>query len=65
MSVVEFSVAVPPARIRWQSLALAAAYSCGRAEPDAVYCWGDNGDAQLGLGNTEAESKPTLVSISP
>jgi alpha-tubulin suppressor-like RCC1 family protein len=60
--VVEFSVAVPPARIRWQSLALAGDYSCGRAAPDDVYCWGDNSDAQLGLGDSEVRSEPTLVS---
>jgi alpha-tubulin suppressor-like RCC1 family protein len=37
-----------------------ARHACARVE-DRVYCWGANGNGQLGLGDTDPRSLPTLV----
>ncbi|MFO7565581.1 MAG: hypothetical protein R6X02_23260 [Enhygromyxa sp.] len=38
-------------------------FSCALAESGAVYCWGDNHDGQLGLGDFERRERPTKVEL--
>lgn len=44
-------VANPPGgAVRWLEVAAGASHSCGRSSTGAVYCWGDDGEGQLGIG---------------
>ncbi|HVI02214.1 MAG TPA: hypothetical protein VM869_26050 [Enhygromyxa sp.] len=36
-------------------------FSCALAESGAVYCWGDNGHGQLGVGDLDRRARPTQV----
>jgi alpha-tubulin suppressor-like RCC1 family protein len=38
-------------------------HSCARTSAGAVYCWGQNLDGQLGLGDLTSRSGPTLVPL--
>ncbi len=35
----------------WKSVALGAAHTCGIQDDDTMWCWGDNSDGRLGLGD--------------
>lgn len=37
-------------------------YNCGITSAGAAYCWGDNSNGQLGVGDTSQRLVPTLVS---
>jgi alpha-tubulin suppressor-like RCC1 family protein len=50
--------------VRFQEIALGAAYSCGvdvSSPQPATYCWGENDRGQLGNGSTEATLVPARV----
>ena len=36
-------------------------YTCGITTNDAIYCWGWNGEGQLGIGSLESRTSPALV----
>lgn len=36
-------------------------FSCALGESGALYCWGDNGHGQLGVGDLERRTRPTRV----
>ncbi len=44
------------------SVAAGSAHTCGLAADSTVWCWGDNGDGQLGDGTYEVRLVPTQVS---
>ena len=45
----------------WASVTAGAAFTCGLNEVGKIYCWGTNGNGQLGDGTTAAKSAPTPV----
>src|SRR5271168_5032757 len=65
----ERSIAVPtevaglPADSRINSVSTSDSSTCALSNAGEVYCWGNNSDAQLGVGNTPNSSKiPVRVS---
>jgi alpha-tubulin suppressor-like RCC1 family protein len=40
-------------------------HTCAITQNDSLYCWGANGNGQLGIGNTDQKIGPTLVSTLP
>ncbi|MFU8803996.1 MAG: Ig-like domain-containing protein, partial [Bradymonadaceae bacterium] len=60
------STSEPPARVvtqlRFVSLSLGAAHSCGLTRAGAAHCWGSGTDGRLGTGQTARETEPTPVS---
>lgn len=47
-----------------QSMAMGEDHTCVINVDRDLYCWGDNGDGQLGTGNTNNQATPTPVSKS-
>lgn len=47
-----------------KKLLLETDYSCMIASDDKVYCWGDNGDGQLGNGSTTPSTTPVAVNMT-
>jgi hypothetical protein len=47
--------------VSFQSLSLGTTYSCGITAAAATYCWGFNGQGELGDGTTTTRLTPTLV----
>ena len=45
------------------SLAAGTAHTCALANDYTVWCWGWNGNGQLGIGSTTNKSSPTLVNL--
>jgi alpha-tubulin suppressor-like RCC1 family protein len=45
----------------WTQLALGAAHSCGFDTLQQLFCWGDNAQSQLGLGDQRARNTPTEI----
>ncbi len=48
----------------WQSILIRASGTCGIANSDQAYCWGDGSYGQLGSGSTSSQSTPVLVDNS-
>ena len=49
---------------RWTAALSSGNYfSCGIKDYGALWCWGRNGDGQLGLGNTSSQSLPAVNDI--
>ncbi len=46
----------------WNALAIGDAQSCGVRSDDTLWCWGDNNEGQLGLGDNSDRDRPTQVS---
>ena len=42
-------------------IALGGAHSCAKVGGGAVYCWGFNGNGQLGVGDKTIRLVPTLT----
>jgi alpha-tubulin suppressor-like RCC1 family protein len=47
--------------LRFQSLALAETFTCGLAPTGEAWCWGDNGDGQLGAAVKRRSPQPVAV----
>ncbi len=45
----------------WTMLSAGSKVSCGLRSDGTVWCWGDNGSGQLGIGNVIAKSSPIQV----
>ena len=48
----------------WKHVAVGTYHACAIASDDSTYCWGDNGNGQLGTGNNTWYKSPTLVSTA-
>lgn len=46
----------------WATVAAGQNHTCAIRADGSLWCWGDNPDGQLGLGDTEPRFDPTLVS---
>ncbi|OLE23749.1 MAG: hypothetical protein AUG44_21335 [Actinobacteria bacterium 13_1_20CM_3_71_11] len=46
----------------WTSVAVGYQHTCGVQVGRSVWCWGDNADGQLGLGDTTQRTVPTKIS---
>jgi alpha-tubulin suppressor-like RCC1 family protein len=46
---------------RWRRLAAGATHACALVSGDELYCWGNNGKGQLGLGDAVARLVPTRI----
>ncbi len=53
-------IGVPPGTVFTQ-VSVAQGYSCGRADTGSIWCWGDNAYGNLGIGNADFPTVPTLV----
>lgn len=47
--------------IAFTALAANVGYACGLGDGGRAYCWGDNGDGQLGDGGLDARARPEPV----
>ncbi len=45
----------------WTQVAADQRITCGIQQPGSLYCWGDNGQGQLGTGDTEPRLVPTRI----
>jgi len=54
-------VAVPVGELKFARLSVAWPHICGVTTTGALYCWGANGEGQLGNGTNEDSEHPTLV----
>jgi hypothetical protein len=45
------------------ALALGSKHSCGLDEQGRVWCWGDNGNGQLGVGDRDPHERPVRVKL--
>jgi hypothetical protein len=43
------------------SLSAGSSHVCGVTPTDSIFCWGENNEGQLGIGNTTNQSMPRLV----
>jgi alpha-tubulin suppressor-like RCC1 family protein len=50
-----------PAAGGWVSVTADSGYTCGIRVGGSLWCWGDNSDGQLGLGNRTAQDRPRQV----
>jgi alpha-tubulin suppressor-like RCC1 family protein len=50
-----------PASTGWASVTAGANQTCAIRSDSTLWCWGYNGDGQLGLGNTTTEDTPQQV----
>lgn len=48
----------------WAAVALGFTHSCAITASGALYCWGNNADGQLGLGDTQGRSAPAAIDVS-
>src|SRR2546425_507451 len=48
---------------RFAAVSAGDRYTCGLTAAGAAYCWGGNGDGQLGDGSTTPRLTPTLVRV--
>jgi alpha-tubulin suppressor-like RCC1 family protein len=46
------------------AIAAGDAHTCAISTERHLYCWGNNGDGQLGDGSTTTQSRPTLVPLA-
>ncbi|MBN1960687.1 MAG: hypothetical protein JW841_07050 [Deltaproteobacteria bacterium] len=46
---------------QWQDFALGDDFTCGIQNDYSLWCWGKNDYGQLGIGNNQYKSQPTLV----
>ena len=58
--VVEFPTRIP-ALSAVRRFGLGAQHSCAFDSDRKLYCWGDNAQGQLGLGDTQRRTEPVLV----
>jgi len=49
----------------WQSVSVGNEHTCGVQTDGSLWCWGANGDRQLGLGDTGTRFVPTLLPGGP
>jgi hypothetical protein len=50
-----------PAASGWASVTVGGVSTCGIRTGGTLWCWGDNSDGQLGLGNHTAQDRPRQV----
>jgi hypothetical protein len=61
--LVPTKVSTPP--VRWASVSAGGQHTCATTDTSELYCWGDNVQRQLGIGNTpDLVSVPTKVALS-
>ena len=47
--------------LTWSTISAGATHSCGTTTANVAYCWGGNGDGQLGDGSTASRTAPVAV----
>lgn len=55
----------PPAMVSFQTIAAGDRHTCGLTTDDVNYCWGFNGDGQLGIGVPPLGSGPLFAFPQP
>jgi alpha-tubulin suppressor-like RCC1 family protein len=60
--VLETPTLVSPGGV-WQRIELGTLHSCGVDRASQLYCWGDNSQGQLGLGDVTMREQPTLLQL--
>jgi alpha-tubulin suppressor-like RCC1 family protein len=45
----------------WASVRAGIYHTCGRTTGNDAFCWGNNGEGQLGIGNQTNQNKPVVV----
>jgi alpha-tubulin suppressor-like RCC1 family protein len=60
--VLEMPTLVSPSGV-WRLVELGTLHSCGIDRASQLYCWGDNGQGQLGLGDQTPRQQPTLLQL--
>jgi alpha-tubulin suppressor-like RCC1 family protein len=53
-----------PAGQTFASITAGYGHTCASTIVDTIYCWGDNGYGQLGIGDTVDRTSPAMVSMS-
>jgi alpha-tubulin suppressor-like RCC1 family protein len=48
--------------LTFKSIYAGSQHSCGLTGSGAAYCWGENSDSQLGIGNNTNQNTPQLIS---
>lgn len=48
----------------WKMVSAGAFQTCAIRKDDSLWCWGDNGAGQLGLGDTSPRTAPTRVGMA-
>ncbi|HET9658334.1 MAG TPA: hypothetical protein VFP72_23480 [Kineosporiaceae bacterium] len=54
-------IAVAPGVTTWTTIATGADFSCGTRTGGTAWCWGNNGDGQLGLGDLTLRTAPAQI----
>ena len=54
-----------PVGVLLDSVSAGQDHACGLSSTGAIYCWGGNDLGQLGTGNTNPQTTPQLVSVTP
>jgi alpha-tubulin suppressor-like RCC1 family protein len=52
-----------PATTGWTSVSAGGFHTCATRSDSTLYCWGANGNGQLGVGDTTSRSTPTQVTV--
>jgi alpha-tubulin suppressor-like RCC1 family protein len=47
----------------WRAVQGGTSHTCGIRQDGTLWCWGENDDGQLGVGNTNRRAQPTAVEV--
>ena len=53
----------PTLAIGWDRVSSGGSHTCSTRTEDSLWCWGNDGDGRLGLGNVSSQNTPQQVGI--